>query len=48
MTGLTESAIRLTEHEGRSQRRTAGRGKAAGQATRHVVLIVMAVFTLSR
>ncbi len=46
MTGLTEGAIRLTEHEGRPQRRTAGRSKAVGQVTRHVVLIAMAVFTL--
>jgi ABC-type glycerol-3-phosphate transport system permease component len=46
MTGLTEGAIRLTEHEGRPQRRTAGRGRAAGQAMRHLVLIAMAVFTL--
>jgi len=46
MTGLTEGAIRLTEHEGRPQRRTAGRSKAAGQVARHVVLIAMAIFTL--
>ena len=46
MTGLTEGAIRLTEHEGHSQRQTAGRRKAAGQVTRHVALIVMATVTL--
>jgi ABC-type glycerol-3-phosphate transport system permease component len=46
MTGLTEGAIRLTEHEGRPQRRSAGHSKTAGRVTRHVVLIAMAVFTL--
>ena len=46
MTGLTESAIRLTEPgRGRPQRRAAG-SRRLGQATRHVALIVMAAITL--
>lgn len=47
MTGLTDSAIRLSDPKaGQSQRKPAGTRKSTTEFARHIVLIAMAIFTL--